>query len=94
MQALAAAGYRVIVPDMLGYGKSDKPTEVAAYGIRSVVSGLASLLDQLGIQTFHVVGHDWGASVAWRIAMTLPQRVKSLVVLSVGHPGTRRGIQE
>jgi pimeloyl-ACP methyl ester carboxylesterase len=78
---------------MLGYGKSDKPTDVDAYGLREVVSGLASLLDQLGIQRLHVVGHDWGASVAWRMATTLPQRVKSLVVLSVGHPGTGGGMR-
>lgn len=85
--ALLAAGFRVIAPDLLGYGGSDKPSDPAAYTLDAVSKGLVSLLDQLHVQHVSVVGHDWGAAVAWRLAYSIPHRVQRLVVLSVGHPG-------
>ncbi len=85
--ALADAGYRVIAPDMHGYGRSDKPTDVKRYSLKAVVSDLCAMLDSLGIAEAVVVGHDWGAATAWRFAITAPQRVKRLVAISTGHPG-------
>ena len=79
-------GFRVIVPDLRGLGQSERPAEVAAYTLPNVVADVAGILDELGIQTAHVVGHDWGAAVAWFTAMLIPDRVRRLVVLSVPHP--------
>lgn len=72
---------------MPGYGKSDKPHSVEAYSLKSVVRCLAALLDALQVKHVAVVGHDWGAATAWRMAYDLPDRVDRLAVLSVGHPG-------
>ena len=83
---LTASGYRVITPDMRGFGRSERPAEVAAYGLRNMVGDVSALLDQLGVQTAHVVGHDWGAAVAWLTAMRCPDRVRTLTVISVPHP--------
>lgn len=88
VSALAAAGYYVIAPDMLGYGRSDKPTDAKQYALRSMVTLLCALLDNLGVTgKVVVVGHDWGAATAWAMALQTPHRVDRLVVLSVGHPG-------
>ncbi|HEY3943559.1 MAG TPA: alpha/beta fold hydrolase [Acidimicrobiales bacterium] len=84
--ALARAGYRVIVPDQRGYGRSDKPAEVGAYGLVSVAADVGAVLDALGAPRAHLVGHDWGAAVAWVVASLAPDRVDHLVTLSVGHP--------
>jgi pimeloyl-ACP methyl ester carboxylesterase len=84
--ALVDAGFQVIVPDLRGYGLSDQPKEVAAYSIPFLVGDVLGLLDQLGIEKPHVVGHDWGAAVAWAMASLVPDRVDHLVALSVGHP--------
>src|SRR5216683_4450418 len=66
---LVASGYRVIAPDMRGFGRSERPEDVAAYGLRNAVADVAGILDALGIKTAHIVGHDWGAAVAWLTAM-------------------------
>ena len=84
--ALVDAGFQVIVPDQRGYGRSDKPAEVDAYGILPLGGDVLAVLDQLGIERAHVVGHDWGAAVAWVVATVAPERVDHLAVLSVGHP--------
>ncbi|MDE3206415.1 MAG: alpha/beta fold hydrolase [Acidobacteriota bacterium] len=84
--ALAGAGYRVIVPDQRGYGRSDKPAEVDAYNIVSLAMDAVAVLDAAGAERAHVVGHDWGAAVAWAVAAFAPDRVDHLVALSVGHP--------
>lgn len=84
--ALSEAGFRVIVPDQRGYGQSDKPTEVDAYNIVLLAADIPAILDQLGIEKASVVGHDWGAAVAWMVASFAPERVERLVALSVGHP--------
>ena len=88
--ALADAGYKVIVPDMRGYGASDKPADVAAYNMLFLVSDVGAVLDDAGVERAHVVGHDWGAAVAWVLAAIAPERVDHLVALSVGHPSTFR----
>jgi pimeloyl-ACP methyl ester carboxylesterase len=84
--ALAAAGFQVIVPDLRGYGKSDKPGDVASYAMPLLLGDVIGVLDDLGAERAHVVGHDWGAAVAWALASFVPQRVDHLAALSVGHP--------
>jgi pimeloyl-ACP methyl ester carboxylesterase len=83
---LLDAGYRAIAPDLRGFGDSDKPQEASAYTLPILVSDVVGVLDGLGIERAHVVGHDWGAVLAWGLAALLPKRVDRLVVLSVGHP--------
>jgi pimeloyl-ACP methyl ester carboxylesterase len=86
--ALADAGFRVIVPDMRGYGRSDRPAEVSAYAMNALVADVAAVLDDAGAERAHVVGHDWGAGVAWAFATFAGERVDHLVTMSVGHPAT------
>src|SRR5215475_7803952 len=78
--ALANAGFQVIVPDLRGYGKSDKPAAVEAYSLLSLAGDVLAVLDSLGIDRAHVVGHDWGAALAWGLASLAPDRVDHLVV--------------
>ncbi|MEA2196764.1 MAG: hypothetical protein QOJ25_815 [Solirubrobacteraceae bacterium] len=85
--ALAEAGFRVIVPDLRGYGRSDKPAEVEAYRRELLVGDVLAVLDAAGAERAHVVGHDWGASLAWGTAIMAGDRVGHLVAMSVGHPG-------
>jgi pimeloyl-ACP methyl ester carboxylesterase len=84
--ALVDAGYQVITYDQRGYGASDKPAEVEAYSIPFLAIDLTAILDHLGIEQAHLVGHDWGAAVVWATAALAPQRVDHLVAMSVGHP--------
>ena len=86
--ALAAAGFQVIAPDQRGYGRSDKPAAVDDYNLLHLVGDVLGALDMLGIERAHLVGHDWGAAVAWVTAAVAPQRVDHLAVLSVGHPSS------
>jgi pimeloyl-ACP methyl ester carboxylesterase len=88
--ALAEAGFRAIVPDLRGRGRSDRPAEVAAYALSELVADATGILDALGVERAHVVGHDWGAALAWAIAALAPQRVNRLAVFSVGFPGAVR----
>ncbi len=83
---LAAHGYRVITPDLRGFGRSERPAEVVAYRLRNVVADVSALLDHLAIETAYVVGHDWGAAVAWLTAILVPARVRKLTAISVPHP--------
>jgi pimeloyl-ACP methyl ester carboxylesterase len=83
---LAGRGYRVITPDLRGFGRSEQPAEVRSYSLRNVVGDITALLDQLGVPAAHVVGHDWGAAVAWLTAITRPDRVRTLTAISVPHP--------
>ncbi len=84
--ALAEAGFQVIVPDLRGYGRSDKPEAVDAYSIPVLAGDVLAILAERGIAKAHVVGHDWGAGLAWALAAFAPDNVDHLVVLSVGHP--------
>jgi pimeloyl-ACP methyl ester carboxylesterase len=86
--ALAGAGYRVIVPDLRGYGRSDKPSGVDAYSMGSLLGDVLALLDDQRLERAHVVGHDWGAAIAWALGSLVPERVDHLVALSVGHPSS------
>src|SRR5690606_21583445 len=84
--ALHAAGYRTIAPDLRGFGDSDKPEPVEAYGLLQLAGDALAVLDHVGAEQAHVVGHDWGAALAWALAAFAPERVASLAALSVGHP--------
>lgn len=84
--ALAAAGFRVIVPDQRGYGQSSVPQAIRAYAINELVNDVLGLCDHFGIQQANLAGHDWGAAVAWSVAMTAPQRIRRLAILNVPHP--------
>jgi pimeloyl-ACP methyl ester carboxylesterase len=83
---LAAAGYRVVAPDQRGYSPGARPTEVEAYRSDRLVGDVIGLADALGIGRFHLVGHDWGAAVAWQVAGHHPDRLLTLTILSVPHP--------
>lgn len=84
--ALVDAGYRAIVPDLRGFGASDHPVEVEAYRLKVLISDVFGILAALGEQQVSVVGHDWGATLAWALAAAAPERVHRLAALSVGHP--------
>jgi pimeloyl-ACP methyl ester carboxylesterase len=84
--ALAKAGYRVIVPDQRGYNLSDKPGGASAYRVDTLVQDIVGLADALGYKQINLVGHDWGAVVAWAFALWHPQRLRKLGILNVPHP--------
>jgi pimeloyl-ACP methyl ester carboxylesterase len=81
--ALLDGGYRVLVPDLRGYGLSDAPGQVEAYAIDSLSGDVLSLLDHAGVSRGIVIGHDWGAEVAWKTAWMHPDRVAAVAGLSV-----------
>jgi pimeloyl-ACP methyl ester carboxylesterase len=83
---LHAAGFRTYAPDQRGYSAGARPIAVADYRIDESVADAVALLDALGIDTAHVVGHDWGATVGWSMAATHPDRVRTLTAVSVPHP--------
>lgn len=83
---LVEAGYRVIAPDLRGYGQTDAPLPVAAYRMEHLCADVLGLLDVLGIARARIVGHDWGAAIGWQLCMAAPERIEQYVSLSVGHP--------
>jgi len=89
--ALTAAGYRTIAPDLRGFGATDKPADVSEFGLLQVVGDVLGLLDRIGVERAHVVGHDWGGVIGCVLAAMAPGRVSSLTCLSVGHPAAFRG---
>ena len=84
--ALVEAGFRVIVPDQRGYNLSSVPKDVKAYALPELGKDIIGLLDYFGIEKIDLVGHDWGAVVAWGVALTFPGRVRRLGILNVPHP--------
>jgi pimeloyl-ACP methyl ester carboxylesterase len=85
--ALLNANFRVLAPDLRGFGDAPKPRDVEGYAVPNVTREVIGLLDALEVDDFYLVGHDWGAVVAWFTAAHHPERVKRLVALSVGCPG-------
>jgi pimeloyl-ACP methyl ester carboxylesterase len=83
---LTGHDFRVVAPDLRGFGRSSRPVEVTDYALSKSVGDVTGLLDWLGVESVHLVGHDWGAAVAWGMAMAHPDRVQKLVAVSVGHP--------
>jgi pimeloyl-ACP methyl ester carboxylesterase len=90
IEPLAAAGFRVIVPDQRGYNRSSKPSGVAAYALTELVSDVIAIADRLGQDKIFLAGHDWGAAVGWSTVLLHPQRIAKLVVLNVPHPSVMR----
>lgn len=87
MAALVSNGFRVLAPNQRGYGRSDKPAGIAAYDIDVLADDIVALATSAGARHFHLIGHDWGGTVAFRVASLFPDRVKTLVVMNAPHPG-------
>jgi pimeloyl-ACP methyl ester carboxylesterase len=83
LSGLAEAGYRAIAPDMRGYGETESPSAIDQYTLLHLVGDMIGLLDALGEPTAVIVGHDWGAPVAWHAALLRPDRIRGVVGLSV-----------
>ena len=83
----ANAGYRVVAPDMRGYGKTEAPEDVDEYDIRKLTDDMVGVLDALNEETAVMVGHDWGAIVAWHAVLIHPERFSALVAMSVPYGG-------
>jgi epoxide hydrolase 4 len=90
IEPLATAGFRVIVPDQRGYNKSSKPRGAASYALTELTSDVLAIADQLAQERIFLAGHDWGAAVAWSVALIHPQRVAKLAILNVPHPSVMR----
>ena len=86
LPALADAGYRAVAPDLRGYGGSDAPADVTDYAFPSLVGDVVGLIGALGAKRAHVVGHDWGGSLAWALSARAPHLVSSLTILNSPHP--------
>jgi pimeloyl-ACP methyl ester carboxylesterase len=83
---LVQAGFRVIAPDLRGYGQTDAPTHVESYALEHLRNDVLGLLDILNIDKVRLVGHDWGAFIGWSLCTEAPGRIERFVALSVGHP--------
>ncbi len=83
LPAIAAAGFRAIAPDMRGYGGTDKPQGIEQYTVQKLIGDIEGLLDALDIERAHVVAHDWGALLAWELALLAPERMLSLTALNI-----------
>ena len=87
---LAAAGYRVVAPDLRGYHRSDKPRGLGAYRLDRLCGDLRALLDDLGPAPHPIVAHDWGGALAWWSALHFPERIARLAILNAPHPAVFR----
>jgi pimeloyl-ACP methyl ester carboxylesterase len=87
LPALAAAGFRVIAPDLRGFGDAPRPTAVRSYRRPYLAADVLGMLDALGVQRARIVGHDWGAALTWRLVGAYAERFERVVALSVGAPG-------
>jgi pimeloyl-ACP methyl ester carboxylesterase len=85
---LVDAGFRVVAPDLRGYGDAPKPEQIEEYRLSVVIKDIVGILDALKISQARLVGHDWGAALAWAFVTAHPDRVERLAVLSVGAGGT------
>lgn len=83
MLSLSSRGYRAIAPDMRGYGDTDGPPSAASYTAFHIVGDIVGLLDALSLDRVFLVGHDWGANMAWYVCLFRPDRVRALVNMSV-----------
>lgn len=88
--ALAGAGYRVWAPDQRGYNLSDKPAGIDAYSTDRLAADVIALIDAAGCCKAVLVGHDWGAAVAWYATAAYPDRIERLIVLNVPHPSVMK----
>jgi epoxide hydrolase 4 len=88
--ALTTAGCRVIVPDQRGYNLSDKPKGIAAYSVDQLVEDIIGLIKALDYEKVNLVGHDWGAFVAWMLAIKNPEMLHRLGIINVPHPSVMK----
>lgn len=86
IQPLADAGFRVWVPDQRGYNLSDKPKGISSYRLDELARDIIGLIDAAGVDKCYLAGHDWGAAVAWWVALHYPERLHRLAILNVPHP--------
>ena len=86
IQVLADDGYRVIAFDQRGYSPGARPSDAAEYALSDLVSDVLAIADVLNAETFHLIGHDWGAAVGWATVLEHPDRVLSWTALSIAHP--------
>jgi pimeloyl-ACP methyl ester carboxylesterase len=91
---LARAGFRVVAPDLRGFGDAPRPQDPKEYGLGIVMDDVLGILDALEIGKVQLVAHDWGAAVGWRVAAEHPERVVRYVALSVGAPGGPMPIEQ
>lgn len=89
--ALATGGCRAVAPDQRGYSPGVRPTRVEDYRLEELVADVTRIADELGWPRFDLVGHDWGAAVAWAVAAEQPARVHTLTALSLPHPNALAG---
>lgn len=85
--AIAEAGYRVVAPDMRGYGETEAPEAIEAYDIIELSKDIAGLITAAGHEQAVVIGHDWGAAVAWHTALLHPEKVSAVGALSIPYGG-------
>ncbi len=90
VERLVAAGRRTLAPDLRGCGRSAKPTELERYAMAELVADVVVIIEAAGAGPVTLVGHDWGAALAWVVATYRPDLVDSLVAVSVGHPSAFR----
>ncbi|CAE6510651.1 unnamed protein product [Rhizoctonia solani] len=83
IKAWAMQGWRVVVPDKLGYGGTDQPKDIRGYTTKSLCADLVALLDLIGVDKIIFIGHDWGAFCLWRFCLWYPSRVRAVIALSV-----------
>ncbi len=83
LPALAEAGFHAVAPDVRGYGRTDAPEPIESYSMRNMTADAAGILDALDTEQAVVVGHDWGAPIAWHCALMYPKRFRAIVALSV-----------
>lgn len=86
LAALADAGFRAVAVDLRGYNLSERPRAVDAYGLDRLTGDVVALADAFGGGRVHLVGHDWGGAIAWRVAMRYPAAVDRLAILNAPHP--------
>jgi epoxide hydrolase 4 len=87
MEALAAAGFRAVAPDLRGYNLTEKPRGLSSYTLKTLTGDVAGLVRALGHERTHLVGHDWGGATAWSVPLFHPGLVERLVLLNAPHPG-------
>jgi pimeloyl-ACP methyl ester carboxylesterase len=88
---LAEVGFQVIAPDQRGYNLSEKPKGIVAYHIDELANDVIGLLDSIGKEKINLVGHDWGAAVAWYVVKHYPERLDKLTILNFPHPDVMVG---
>jgi pimeloyl-ACP methyl ester carboxylesterase len=86
LDILGNAGFRCFAPDQRGYSSGARPLESEAYALDKLVGDAFGIMDEVGVERFHLVGHDWGGHLAWTMAIRAPERVMNLAILSRPHP--------